>query len=255
FFLYLPYTLVHAELIVPAEFEEPFLGKLDDKPQETKPYGILKSGYNRPRNRHAAFAGAMSFLDRDIGKIFALLKELAIDEQTLVMFTSDNGPHGEGGADPRYFNSSGGLKRGKGWLYEGGIRVPMIARWPNRIEANRTTDHPSWFPDVFPTLAELSGIELAQGDLDGISFAPTLLGKDKQQASPYLFWSHNRQRALRQDRWKLVRFYEAFNDITRFKDELYDLDEDMAEQNDLSKAKPEQLQALVRRLESLERWK
>jgi arylsulfatase A-like enzyme len=255
FFLYLPYTLVHAELIVPAKFEEPFLGKLDDKPQETKPYGILKGGYNKPRNRHAAFAGAMSFLDRDIGKIFALLEELAIDEKTLVIFTSDNGPHSEGGADPRYFNSSGGLKRGKGWLYEGGIRVPMIARWPKRIEANITTNHPSWFPDIFPTLAELGGIKPTANDLDGVSLTATLFGKGDQQASPYLYWSHHRQRAVRQGRWKLMRFYETYNDITRYRDELYDLERDMAEQNDLAQAQPEQLKALVRRLNSLEHWK
>ena len=255
FFLYLPLTLVHAELIVPAEFEEPFLGKLDDKPQETKPYAILKGGYNKPRNRHAAFAGAMSFLDRDIGKIFALLKELAIDEKTLVIFTSDNGPHSEGGANPRYFNSSGGLRRGKGWLYEGGIRVPMIARWPKRIEANSTTNHPSWFPDIFPTLAELGGIKPTANDLDGVSLTATLFGKGKQQASPYLYWSHHRQRAVRQGRWKLMRFYEAYNDITRYKDELYDLERDMAEQDDLAQAQPDQLKALVRRLNSLEHWK
>ena len=255
FFVYLPLTLVHAELIVPAEFEQPFLGKLDDKPQETKPYAILKGGYNKPRNRHAAFAGAMSFLDRDIGKVFALLKELGIDEKTLVIFTSDNGPHGEGGADPRYFNSSGGLRRGKGWLYEGGIRVPMIARWPGRIAPDSTTDHPSWFPDIFPTLAEIGGIKIGQDDLDGISLAPTLFGKGKQQAGPYLYWSHHRQRAVREGKWKLVRFYEAYNDITRYRDELYNLEKDMSEQEDLAGTQPDQLKALVRRLNTLEPWR
>ncbi len=255
FFVYLPLTLVHVELIVPAEFEEPFLGKLYDKPQETKPYAILKGGYNKPRNRHAAFAGAMSFLDRDIGKIFALLKELDIDEKTLVIFTSDNGPHGEGGADPRYFNSSGGLRRGKGWLYEGGIRVPMIARWPGRIAANSTTDHPSWFPDIFPTLAEIGDIKLEQDDLDGISLTPTLFDRENQQPSPYLYWSHHRQRAVREGKWKLVRFYEAYNDITRYRDELYNLEKDMSEQEDLAGTQPDQLKALVRRLNTLEPWK
>ncbi|MBG87812.1 MAG: hypothetical protein CMO80_13040 [Verrucomicrobiales bacterium] len=255
FFLYLPYTLVHAELIVPEEYEKPFLGRLDDKPEKPKPYRILKNGYNRPRYRHAAFAGAMTFLDRDIGKIFDLLEELRLDEKTVVIFTSDNGPHSEGGADPRYFNSSGGLKRGKGWLYEGGIRVPMIVRWPGKIAANSTTAHPSWFPDVFPTLADLCGIEVGHEDRDGVSFARTLLAVGEQKSDREMYWSYNRHRAVRQGKWKLYRFYENFDDTTRFKQALYNLDRDPGEESDLSANHTELVERLAKKMNSLERWK
>ena len=255
FFLYLPYTLVHAELVVPEEYEKPFIGKLDDKLEEPQPYEILRSGYNRPRYRHAAFAGAMTFLDRDIGKIFALLKELQLDEKTVVIFSSDNGPHSEGGADPRYFNSNGGLKRGKGWLYEGGIRVPMIVRWPGKIAGNSITAHPSWFPDVFPTVADLCGIEVTKGDRDGVSFAPTLLAAGEQKSSTDMYWSYNRHRALRQGKWKLYRFYENYNDVTHFKQELYALDQDPREGENLSASYPKLVERLSKKLNSFERWK
>ncbi|MFP6904674.1 MAG: arylsulfatase [Verrucomicrobiota bacterium] len=253
FFLYLPYTLVHAELIVPEVYEKPFIDRLDDKAVETKPYAILHSGYNRPRYRHAAFAGAMTFLDLEVGKVMGLIKELGLDGNTLVFFSSDNGPHSEGGADPRYFNSNGGLQRGKGWLYEGGIRVPMIARWPGRIMAGSTSDHPSWFPDLLATLAEICGVPA--DPKDGISFAPTLLASGKQAKHEAMYWSYNRHRAVRAGRWKLYRFYEAFNDITRYKDALFDLSEDPAEAKDLSALHPERVQALAGRLFALERWK
>jgi len=254
FFLYLPYTLVHAELIVPQEYEEPFIGQLDDKPVEPAPYGILRSGYNRPRHRHAAFAGTMTCLDDHIGKLFEELKALQLDQSTIVLFTSDNGPHSEGGADPRYFNSSGGLKRGKGWLYEGGIRVPMIVRWPGKIAPGTTSKHPSWFPDVFNTLGDLCNMELTPGDRDGISFAPTLLNKN-QQPNPYMYWSYNRHRAIRQGKWKLYRFYEKFNDINRYKEELYNLDDDSGEMNDLAEKFPERVKQLATKLNGYERWK
>ncbi|MFT5124437.1 MAG: arylsulfatase A [Kiritimatiellia bacterium] len=253
FFLYLPLTLVHAELIVPEEYEAPFIPLLDDTPRETKPYEILRSGYNLPRHRHAAFAGAMTFLDRDVGKIMALLKALGLDENTLVIFSSDNGPHSEGGADPTYFDSNGPLQRGKGWLYEGGIRVPMIARWPGRIAAGSQTDHPSWFPDVLPTLAELC--ELDVDPKDGVSFAPTLLGRGKQVTPNTMYWSYNRHRAVRSGRWKLYRFYEAFNDVTKYKEELFDLSVDPGEANDLSAQHPERVIDFAKQLDDLERWK
>ena len=253
FFLYLPYTLVHAELIVPEEYERPFIGKLDDKPVEPKPYGILRSGYNLPRNRHAAFAGAMTFLDRDVGKILALLKDLGLDENTIVMFTSDNGPHSEGGADPTYFDSNGVLRRGKGWLYEGGIRVPMIVRWPGRVEPGSKTDHPSYFPDLLPTIAEICKVKAEAQD--GISFAPALLHSGKQARHEYMYWCHNRHRAVRSGKWKLYRMYDKWNDISKFTQGLYDLSKDPGEENDLSKAHPERVQAMIKRLMEFEPWK
>ncbi|MEM7392353.1 MAG: sulfatase-like hydrolase/transferase, partial [Verrucomicrobiota bacterium] len=253
FFLYLPYTLVHAELIVPETYEKPFRDRLDDKPTETQPYEILHRGYNRPRYRHAAFAGAMTFLDRDVGRILDLLKELELDEKTIVFFSSDNGPHSEGGADPRYFNSNGGLRRGKGWLYEGGIRVPMIARWPGRIEAGAVTDFPSWFPDMLPSVAELGGVEKPK--VDGHSLVPVLLGQEVEEQRAYMYWSYNRHRAVRVGPWKLYRFYDKFNDITKYSESLFDLSTDPGEARDLSEQYPERTEALAARLRSLERWK
>jgi len=253
FFLYLPYTLVHAELIVPKQYEVPYIDRLEDKPEDVKPYAILHSGYNRPRHRHAAFAGAMTFLDRDIGKIFALLKELNLDSDTLVIFTSDNGPHSEGGADPNYFDSNGPLQRGKGSLYDGGIRVPMIARWPGRIAASSTTDHPSYFPDVLPTIAEIC--ELTVDAQDGISFAPTLLKSGTQATHEYMYWSYNRHRAVRSGQWKLYRFYDNFNETVNYKESLFDLTEDPGETNDLSSKYPERAKAIAERIWEHERWK
>jgi arylsulfatase A len=256
FFLYLPYTLVHAELIVPEEYEKPFIGKLDDKPYDAKPYGILRSGYNRPRNRHAAFAGAMTFLDRDIGKIMALIKELGLDDNTIVMFTSDNGPHSEGGADPKYFDSNGPLQRGKGWVYEGGIRVPMIARWPGRIKPGSKTDHPSYFPDVLPTIAEICKVKAdSEKAKDGISFAPTLLGVGAQKKHEYMYWCHNRHRAVRSGKWKLYRMYKNWNTTAEFTQGLYDLSKDPGEETDLSKAHPDRVEAMTKRLMEFEPWK
>ncbi|MDP6524653.1 MAG: arylsulfatase [Kiritimatiellia bacterium] len=253
FFLYLPYTLVHAELIVPEEYEKPFRDKLEDKPVEPNPYGILQRGYNRPRYRHAAFAGAMTFLDSDVGKLLALLKELGLDDNTLVMFSSDNGPHSEGGADPKYFDSNGVLQRGKGWLYEGGIRVPMIARWPGRIGEGSRTDHASYFPDVLPTIADICNLKAdAQ---DGISFAPTLLNDGKQLKHEYMYWSYNRHRAVRAGRWKLYRFYDAFNNTRDYREVLFDLKQDPGENNDLALKYPERMKSLVDRIWEFERWK
>jgi arylsulfatase A len=254
FFLYLPYTLIHAELIVPDEYVAPFRETLEDRPEEPKPYGLLHSGYNRPTHRHAAFAGGMTYLDSEIGKVLDLLDELSLSDNTLVIFSSDNGPNSEGGADPRFFNSSGGLHRGKGWLYEGGIRVPMIARWPGRIRAGSETNHPSWFPDVLPTVAEICGAAAKPG-IDGISFTATLFGRSNQPSAPYMYWSYNRHRAVRAGKWKLYRFYDAFNDITRYRDSLFDLSQDAAEANDLAATHPERVKDLATRLAQHEHWK
>ena len=240
-------------MIVPEEYVKPFIGRFEDKVEQSRPYEILHSGYNRPRYRHAAFAGAMTFLDRDIGKILTLLDELELDDDTLMIFSSDNGPHSEGGADPEYFDSNGILRRGKGWLYEGGIRVPMIARWPGRIAAGSRTGHPCYFPDLLPTIAEICGVEAKSQD--GISFAPTLLRSGRQSPHDYMNWSYNRHRAVRAGRWKLYRFYDNFNDTTKYKDELFDLIEDPGESNDLSARHPEQAKAMAERIWQHERWK
>ena len=142
-------------------------------------------------------------MDGDIGRLLKKLEELGIEDNTLVLFTSDNGPHREGGNDPEFNDSNGPLRGIKRDLYEGGIRVPLIARWPGRIKAGESTDHISAFWDLMPTACELAGIEAPKG-IDGISYLPTLLGKE-QQKHDYLYWEFKRLRAVRMGKWKAVQ--------------------------------------------------
>ena len=166
FLLYLPYTIPHAK------FQVPDLGIYADKP-----------GWSATKK---AIAAMITRMDRDIGTILKLLKDLGIDENTVVIFTSDNGS--AGGGLHELFKGSGPLRGKKGSLYEGGIRVPMIARWPGKIEPSTTTDHLSAFWDVMPTIAELTGTE-PPGGINGISFAATLLDRPEQQRQhEYLYW-------------------------------------------------------------------
>ena len=163
----------------------------------------------------------------------SLLKELALDDNTLVIFTSDNGPTFNGGSDSAFFESAKPLRGLKGSVYEGGIRVPYIARWPGRIKAAGTNNHISAFWDFLPTCCELIGKEPPQ-DIDGISMLPTLLGRHQQQKKhEYLYWELNGQQAIRMDKWKALRLKPGR------KIELYDLDSDIAESNDLADEHPD----------------
>ena len=179
------------------------------------------------------FAGMIRRLDRDMGRLFQLLQKLNLDRETIVFFTSDNGPHSEGGHKHTFFDSNGPLRGYKRDLYEGGIRVPMIVRWPGKIEPGTVTDHASAFWDVMPTLCELAGVQPPE-DIDGISFLPELLGRsEKQQTHDYLYWAFKGKRALRKGPWKLVR--PGGNKPV----ELYNLNKDIGEQNDRSGKRPE----------------
>jgi arylsulfatase A-like enzyme len=174
-------------------------------------------------------------MDGDIGKIMAKLKELGIDNNTIVMFSSDNGPHKEGGADPAFNKSSGPLQGHKRDLYEGGIRVPMLARWPGKIKAGSKTNHISAFWDFLPTCCELADIETPK-DIDGISILPTLLGQPrKQKKHEFLYWEFHEQgkkQAVRMGDWKGVRLNVAKNPDGPI--ELYNLKTDIGEQRDLA---------------------
>jgi arylsulfatase A-like enzyme len=185
------------------------------------------------------FAAMIGRLDRDIGQIIAQLRQLEIERDTVVFFTSDNGPHQEGGHKVDYFDSNGPLRGFKRDLYEGGIRVPMIAWWPGRIKAGSATKHPSAFWDFLPTACELAGIE-SPTDIDGISYLPTLLGH-KQRQHDFLYWQYREKDAVRQGQWKAVR--------TRLAEplELYDLNADICEHNNVAASNP----AVVERLESV----
>jgi len=238
FFLYLNYTVPHAELQAPAEDVAPFKGRFAEKPfansaADAKLTGsrpdIPSLGYRSQPTPFAAFAAMITRMDRDIGSLTELIRSRGSERQTLVVFTSDNGPHQEGGADPVYFKSSGGLRGIKRDLYEGGIRVPMIAWWPGTIPAGRVSDHVWAHWDVLPTLAEIAGAKPPAG-VDGMSMARALRGQT-QPTHSFLYWEfHERgfQQAVRMGRWKAVRL-KPESPL-----ELYDLHADPHEQRDVA---------------------
>lgn len=249
FFMYYPSIIPHAELFAPEEYMEKHRGKYDPEKQ----YEGVDDGenyrlgpYGSQPEAHAAFAAMVNVLDDQVGDIVSTLEELGILENTLIIFTSDNGPHTEGGADPDYFNSNGIFKGYKRDLYEGGIRVPMIASWKNKIEPGTETDHASAFWDVFPTVAELTDASVPE-NIDGISFLPTLQGNTQQQQKhDYLYWEFHElggRKALRKDNWKLIN-YNVFNP-EKTTVELYDLDKDPAEQNNVAAEHPELVKELA----------
>ena len=243
FFCYLPVTIPHASLHVPEESARPFRKKF-------KRFELTPGFYAGPiiRNPAACFAGMMTRLDRQIGGLLDLLKNLGIDENTMIMFSSDNGPHKEGGHMPGFFNSSGGFKGGKRDLYEGGIRVPMLARWPGKISPGSVTDHVSAFWDVMPTICEAAGISTL-GNIDGLSFLPAMQGRvQEQKQHKFLYWEfHERggKQAVRMGRWKAVKRYVSINKDAAI--ELYDLESDPGETADMAKSRPD----IIRRVEEI----
>lgn len=226
FFLYLPYTIPHINNELHAEtgngMETP-----DEGEYAGKPWPQMQKNY----------AAMVSRMDRDIGRLVELLKELAIDKNTVVFFTSDNGPMPTN-AIRGFFCSTGDLRGGKASLYEGGLRIPLIAWWPGNIEAGAVSNHVCAFWDFLPTVAELAGVEPPR-NIDGVSFAPELLGK-KQPRHEYLYWEHHGSgrlggfaRALRIDHWKAVQ-RSVGGPI-----ELYDLSSDTGETRDIAASNPD----------------
>lgn len=241
FFLYVPSVIPHAELVAPEEIMDQYRGKY---PPET-PYEGVDEGenyrtgpYESQQEPHAAFVAMISLLDQQVGEIITKIDSLGLSENTLIIFTSDNGPHQEGGADPDYFDSNGPLRGYKRDLYEGGIRVPMIARWKGQITPGSESSHVSAFWDVNSTVAELAGIGNPDGD--GVSFAPTLTGVGDQPEHDYLYWEfHERggRIAVRKGDWKAVRY-----NVLKEPDgplELYNLAEDIGEENNIAVEHPE----------------
>jgi arylsulfatase len=170
FFLYLPFTIPHVSLQVPRDSLAEYLGKWDDPPY----WG--EHGYLPNRHPRATYAAMVTRMDRSVGRILDQLKKLGLDNNTIVMFSSDNGPTHDhaGGSDSEFFESAGPLRGLKGSLYEGGIRVPFIVRWPGRIKSGRTSDLPAVFYDLMPTICELAGAPMPK-ESDGLSILPTLL--------------------------------------------------------------------------------
>ena len=247
FFLYVPVTLVHAELATTTADQQPYLAA-DGRSRfsETPFVNASGRGYSSQPNPRATFAAMLSRLDSDVGKILDLLRESGMDQNTYVFFTSDNGPHKEGGADPDYFDSNGPLRGIKRDLYEGGIRVPMIAWAPGRVPANTVSDNiwANW--DITPTVCELTGAARPT-NIDGVTMV-RLLGKSSAAIPPadrYLFWQFDEgelRQAVLQGNWKLIRLKKA-GQPERL--ELYDLGKDVGEQTNLAGTNPQRLTALL----------
>lgn len=242
FFIYWPTTVPHLALQVPDDSLKEYEGLWDDPPY---PGG---KGYLPHFKPKAAYAAMITRLDREIGRMMALIEELGLDAQTIFVFTSDNGPlhgHHEGlaGTDATFFNSHGGLREGKGSLYEGGIRVPCVVRWKGRIKPGSASDRVTGFEDWMPTLLELVGGAMPKG-IDGISFAGTLLGKE-QPERPFLyreFPAYGGQQSVRVGDWKVVRqnlLPGKKKAPVVSKTELYDLKTDLAESTDVSAQHPD----------------
>jgi arylsulfatase A-like enzyme len=191
------------------------------------------------------FARMMQLIDQDLGRIFDLLKELGIDDQTVMMFSSDNGPHQEGGHQMPFFDSNGPLRGMKRDLYEGGIRVPFIVRWPGTLEPGRVTDHISGFQDLFPTFCDLAGVKQRPAT-DGISLAPLLNGRPGQRQHPHLFWEfHERggRLAVLKGDWKAVRLNVQKNPDAPV--ELYHVGRDPGEEHDVSAQHPDLVREMI----------
>ncbi len=238
FFLYLPFAIPHLSIQAPDSSVQEYL---DVIPEEE----YVHKGYLQHPTPRAGYAAMITHMDRDIGQILQRLEDHGLTENTIVMFTSDNGPTYDrlGGSDSDFFRSAGVFRGLKGSVYEGGIRVPFIAAWPNRIPAGTTSDHLSAFWDVLPTLAELTGTTAPEG-LDGVSFAPTLLGRpDQQIRREMLYWefpAYGGQQALRLGNWKLVR-QNLMRPKVPSPDELYNLLGDPGETTNLAEVFPEKV--------------
>jgi arylsulfatase A-like enzyme len=227
FFLYLPFPVPHMALQVPNDSLQEYRGAFPDTPY------LGDKGYLPHPAPRAAYAAMITRMDREIGRILTLLDKLGISGNTVVMFSSDNGPTFNGGTDSVFFQSAGPLRGLKTMLYEGGIRVPMIARWPGKIKPGSETDHISAFWDVLPTITDIVGCE-SPDDVDGISFLPTLLGEKKEQKKhEYLYWEYAGKQAVRMGKWK------AYRPEIEQRLELYDLENDIGEEMDLASRYPE----------------
>ena len=223
FFLYLAFTIPHAN------------DEAGDKGMEVPNLGEYANlDWPEPQKGYAAMVTRM---DDDVGRLLALLHELKIDDNTLVIFTSDNGPHREGGNNPDFNDSNGPLRGYKGNVTEGGIREPFIAWWPGRVPAGKTSDSPVTFADIMPTFAALCGGK-APAKIDGLDFSPTLFGSEQPElADRFLYWELDHDgvqaQSSRWNKWKAIR------DPKSKKIELYDLSADIGEKHDLAKDHPD----------------
>lgn len=237
FFFYWASPIPHVALQAPRRWVDYYVDKFGDE----EPY-TGDAGYFPNRYPHASYAAMISYLDERVGELVRTLKEQGLYENTLIIFSSDNGPTFNGGTDSPWFNSGGPFKSERGWgkafLHEGGIRVPMIASWPGKIAPGTESDHISAFWDLLPTFCEAAGADIP-ADVDGISYLPELLGEGDQEKHPHLYWefpASGGQQAVRMEQWKAIR-----KDIQQgnLELELYNLEEDIQEQQNVASDYPE----------------
>jgi arylsulfatase A len=245
FFLFLPYTLPHADVIVPHDsVYNYYVKKFKEPPVEMKSNDNEKHHFDP--YPHAAFAAMVRRLDLYLGEIMNTLRVTGQLDNTVIIFTSDNGPHRENGGDPDFFNSNGPLRGIKRDLYEGGIRVPFIAYWKGKIKPG-TTNQAAAFWDLYPSILQLAGINDRKPN-DGISILPTLFKKGVQKQHDYFYWEfheNNGRQAVRWKNWKGVRLNVRKDANAQI--ELYDLSKDPGEQVDVAKRNP----GVVRRMEQI----
>ncbi|MEG1187917.1 MAG: arylsulfatase [Bacteroidales bacterium] len=244
FFMYYPAILPHAELIVPEDsIIRKFRGKYPEKPYRGDDSGQRRGEYCSQVYPRATFAAMVYRLDVYVGQLVEKLKEMGVYDNTLIVFTSDNGPHQEGGADPDYFNSNGMYRGYKRDLYEGGVRVPMIVSWPGHVKPGTETNFMCSFWDMMPTFKEMFAGKPSKDKTDGISIYPLLTGKKGQKEHDYLYFEFQEmggRQAARKGDWKLVHL--NIRNKPRF--ELYNLASDPQEKHNLISQYPEKAEEL-----------
>jgi arylsulfatase len=237
FFLYFAPTIPHAALQVPEDSLAEYAGAFPETPYPGD------KGYLPQRAPRAAYAAMVTRLDREVGRLTQLVRDLGLDRDTLIIFTSDNGPTFNGGTDSAFFESAGPFRGLKTMVYEGGIRVPMVARWPGRIPAGTVSAHASAFEDYLPTFAAMAGIAPPTGS-DGLSMLAAFEGRaSAQRPRDYLYWEFQGKQAVRMGAWKGIRT-AASGEF-----ELYDLATDIGEQHNVASANT----AIVSRIETIMR--
>lgn len=254
FFMWYPTVLPHAELIVPEDsIIRKFRGRYPEiafKGTEPGHPAFQKGGYCSQFHPHATFAAMIYRLDVYVGQIIQKLKDKGLYDHTIIIFSSDNGPHREGGADPDFFNSNGIYRGYKRDLYEGGIRIPMIVSWPGRVQAGTETDFVCTFYDIMPTFEELAHPKTKQKAMDGISILPLLTNRKGQQEHEFLYFGFlemNGRQAVRKGSWKLIHL-NIRGDNPYY--ELYNLASDPSEKHNVLELYPEkaaELKAIMQR--------
>lgn len=255
FFTYYSITVPHAAMTAPPALHEKWCGVYPEFNDKVGHYGGVGMGKDgQVRNPIAGFAAMMENLDNQVGELIAELKQLGVYDNTIIIFTSDNGTHREGGHNPDFWNSNGPYRGVKRDLYEGGIHAPLLVSWPKHIEPGSTSDHICAFWDWLPTLAQLGGAKVPSGtQIDGISMVPTLAGKpEKQQQHPYLYWEFTEgkpRKAVRAGKWKAVCTYSD-DGQTLVKAELFDLETDPGETTNLAEQQPDKMEKISAVMES-----